>query len=307
MLNYAEMTTADLIDLLFKEEDRVTPKHIEELAGRGEEVAARMRQILANEDYWYEGHGGEHYIVVHALIILGSMRDEKSLPLMLEMLEHSYFANHDTSNEVYPPVLAQFGEPAVERFIKYISNLRGAHRDNQDYAHCRHDVAAALTRIAIENEGVQPRVRDFLLDLYNDPAEDDFVCLSFGAAYPFLLGRESGIQALKAAYDRRVIAPSITGSYRELMAGINNPTSGFYHDLQTELMDFYLPEQLEIRAKLRAEAAEQKLYWGFDDGSIPPGYAVAEKGNVIRTEKVGRNDPCPCGSGKKYKKCCGAG
>jgi preprotein translocase subunit SecA len=24
-------------------------------------------------------------------------------------------------------------------------------------------------------------------------------------------------------------------------------------------------------------------------------------------EKVGRNDPCPCGSGKKYKKCCGAG
>ena len=24
-------------------------------------------------------------------------------------------------------------------------------------------------------------------------------------------------------------------------------------------------------------------------------------------QKVGRNDPCPCGSGKKYKKCCGAG
>jgi uncharacterized protein YecA (UPF0149 family) len=22
--------------------------------------------------------------------------------------------------------------------------------------------------------------------------------------------------------------------------------------------------------------------------------------------KVGRNDPCPCGSGRKYKKCCGA-
>ncbi|MBR2296811.1 MAG: SEC-C domain-containing protein [Clostridia bacterium] len=27
----------------------------------------------------------------------------------------------------------------------------------------------------------------------------------------------------------------------------------------------------------------------------------------VRAEnKVGRNDPCPCGSGKKYKKCCGA-
>lgn len=26
---------------------------------------------------------------------------------------------------------------------------------------------------------------------------------------------------------------------------------------------------------------------------------------VVKSEKVGRNDPCPCGSGKKYKKCCG--
>ena len=26
---------------------------------------------------------------------------------------------------------------------------------------------------------------------------------------------------------------------------------------------------------------------------------------VNEADKVGRNDPCPCGSGKKYKKCCG--
>ncbi len=28
---------------------------------------------------------------------------------------------------------------------------------------------------------------------------------------------------------------------------------------------------------------------------------------VHQGPKIGRNDPCPCGSGKKYKKCCGAG
>lgn len=28
-------------------------------------------------------------------------------------------------------------------------------------------------------------------------------------------------------------------------------------------------------------------------------------GTVVKGQKVGRNDPCPCGSGKKYKKCCG--
>jgi len=38
---------------------------------------------------------------------------------------------------------------------------------------------------------------------------------------------------------------------------------------------------------------------GAGDGSI-------KQQPVRRGEKVGRNDPCPCGSGKKYKKCCGA-
>ena len=34
--------------------------------------------------------------------------------------------------------------------------------------------------------------------------------------------------------------------------------------------------------------------------------SVAAKKQVINTDKVGRNEPCPCGSGKKYKKCHGA-
>ena len=39
--------------------------------------------------------------------------------------------------------------------------------------------------------------------------------------------------------------------------------------------------------------------WGWDDSGEDPAVPV-------RTPKVGRNAPCPCGSGKKYKKCCGA-
>ena len=39
--------------------------------------------------------------------------------------------------------------------------------------------------------------------------------------------------------------------------------------------------------------------WYFMDGGSP-------RQTVVREEpKIGRNDPCPCGSGKKYKKCCG--
>lgn len=40
--------------------------------------------------------------------------------------------------------------------------------------------------------------------------------------------------------------------------------------------------------------------WYYVEGDVPK--PVTER---HETPKVGRNDPCPCGSGKKYKKCCG--
>jgi SEC-C motif len=33
---------------------------------------------------------------------------------------------------------------------------------------------------------------------------------------------------------------------------------------------------------------------------------VDAKGQPVSPGKIGRNEPCPCGSGKKYKRCCGA-
>lgn len=39
-------------------------------------------------------------------------------------------------------------------------------------------------------------------------------------------------------------------------------------------------------------------HWYYVDGQ-------SKKNETIRSDKIGRNEPCPCGSGKKYKKCCG--
>jgi hypothetical protein len=44
----------------------------------------------------------------------------------------------------------------------------------------------------------------------------------------------------------------------------------------------------------------------FDDTAPPRRLIPPISPPVIRSPKIGRNDPCPCGSGKKYKKCCGA-
>ena len=52
----------------------------------------------------------------------------------------------------------------------------------------------------------------------------------------------------------------------------------------------------------RATFVKDAEGWKFKDGEI-----VAEKPLQREEPKIGRNDKCPCGSGKKYKKCCGRG
>ena len=50
-----------------------------------------------------------------------------------------------------------------------------------------------------------------------------------------------------------------------------------------------------------AQFRRQEGNWTFVDGQAPKPQTVKRPG-----PKVGRNAPCTCGSGKKYKKCCGA-
>ena len=50
-------------------------------------------------------------------------------------------------------------------------------------------------------------------------------------------------------------------------------------------------------------------YFNFPFDAEPPPALVRDLAPqpVRRAATIGRNDPCPCGSGKKYKKCCGKG
>lgn len=57
------------------------------------------------------------------------------------------------------------------------------------------------------------------------------------------------------------------------------------------------------------EIPEEKrhLEIGTDENPLPLVYFLPDlnKTTVVSEKKIGRNDSCPCGSGKKYKKCCG--
>lgn len=58
----------------------------------------------------------------------------------------------------------------------------------------------------------------------------------------------------------------------------------------------------------RAEWLYELPQWNdiYDEETRKRLFLEQRKSGTIRKEKkIGRNDPCPCGSGKKYKKCCG--
>ena len=73
-------------------------------------------------------------------------------------------------------------------------------------------------------------------------------------------------------------------------------------DVVEKLYTVHLAREEDVeRLEQRRRAAPMVMSHGSAD-------AAAAKPETVRRDqpKVGRNDPCVCGSGKKYKKCCGA-
>jgi SEC-C motif domain protein len=67
-----------------------------------------------------------------------------------------------------------------------------------------------------------------------------------------------------------------------------------------EFLARYRVEEVEQEHRERSSFVKRGGVWYFSDGRV-----LGPKTVRLDKPKVGRNDPCPCGSGKKYKKCCG--
>lgn len=81
----------------------------------------------------------------------------------------------------------------------------------------------------------------------------------------------------------------------------------------TEDSDLVIEIDFEKLFKLMVEYKAEHLYslpqWDnvFDEAARKRLTLDQKRARtIVKGEKIGRNDPCPCGSGKKYKKCCGA-
>jgi hypothetical protein len=121
--------------------------------------------------------------------------------------------------------------------------------------------------------------------------------------------------------------PLIEGTVKDL-AEKNNMTAlqyvGFLDGASSSFREELDLEALTDDSEVKAELDWEKLLWNMHEAKAEWLYGMEEWSNIFDDEKrkqikkdfnkskqvtvgekIGRNDPCPCGSGKKYKKCCG--
>jgi hypothetical protein len=133
----------------------------------------------------------------------------------------------------------------------------------------------------------------------------------------------------KGIYEQLLANPDVVveGTVEELAQKYNTNVSfmvGFLDGINESLKVENPIEEMDLNTKVNLGFDKEKLYYNMVEAKADWLYEIPAWNNllseekrkelfweqkksntIVKEKKVGRNDPCPCGSGKKYKKCCG--
>jgi len=218
----------------------------------------------------------EVWAPVHAWRTLGQLQAVEAIPALLDQLYRIEEHNDDWVLEELPEVFAMIGAPAIPGLTQYLG-------DSQHWVSARICAAHSLTNIGkLHTEtrqrcitGLEEQLKRYL---DNDPSINGFL-----VGYLLDLKAVEALTTIQHAYQHDCVDLIITGDC----------------------------EDAEIELGVRdVRSTPRPRLWPFGNNDIidPPPFVTSspsEQASIrIGKKKVGRNDPCPCGSGKKYKKCC---
>ena len=133
----------------------------------------------------------------------------------------------------------------------------------------------------------------------------------------------------KGVYEKLLSDPDteVKGTVKELAEkyGLSvMEMTGFLDGINESLVEANPIEEMEEDTVVSLKFDKEKLYKNMVDAKadwlyeLPQWDEIFDKekkhalyleqkksGTIVKGKKIGRNDPCPCGSGKKYKQCCG--
>ena len=154
--------------------------------------------------------------------------------------------------------------------------------------------------------------------------EDDFIEMFTKAAADFYEKKEQEITPPVMRELERVVLLRVVDEYwmdhidamQELRQGIRlrayaqvNPIDAYkkeslemFEEMISAIQDETVRRIFSARIKSEAEVKRERVADGIVASTSGDGTVKKQPRKV---QKIGRNDPCPCGSGKKYKQCCG--
>ncbi len=300
----SRLATPELLRRMTTDEDRVPRNVIDECARRGEEMVAALNDLVAPENWSADAAPGEWWLRLHAVMVLGLSSSESAgfaLIAFMRRMERAEDENLQDWLAGYWPALFGNKPDAV------IEPLRELAQDRSVDWYMR--ISAVESVIALgERSGAQALdvALDWAASIAADETENWTLRLMVGGKLldaPRERHRKL-VDDLAARQrwpqDRAFTADEV----REAFSG----TTGDKPQWQRSFDDpwrFYEPDAIARRQERWAEEdARSTSTASRSDDETPDEIAKAVTPHVRDTPKVGRNDPCPCGSGKKYKRCC---
>jgi hypothetical protein len=219
---------------------------------------------------------------IHAWRCLAQLRAEEAIAPLLGLMDRLDEAGDDWYLDEFPRVFAWIGPAALEPLREYLSN-------DEHALFARSVSAEALKELAARH----PEMRDDVLKaLCNTLSRFEDTDETVNA---FIIGDLLDMRAVEAAelIERAHAADRVDLS-------VNGCWNTVRQELGVEGLGL-VPEELADKRAFRNSLPPASVL-----RNMPIARARRNDSATIRSSgKVGRNDPCPCGSGKKYKKCCG--
>ena len=181
---------------------------------------------------------------------------------------------------------------------------------------CRYAALRALVVRVVEGDADRDSVLAYIKALCEEEANalrqagpdedaglDDFLTWAIDAAGA--LGPAPLLENIRGWFDEGLIDPSITGlEWFEKKAAM--PVEDCLAEAAANENNRYIRDALDEMASWYCYELPEPSRASSHQASAWPPHGSHSGGTVVRDlPKVGRNDPCPCGSGKKFKKCCG--
>jgi hypothetical protein len=269
----------ELLRPLFSEGDQLGRAKVDEILRRGDDVAPALEDILRDEANW-EAEFPAGWAVVHAAHLLAALRRPASFEVLADVVEVAAAYEEEWILEAAPFYFAAYGPGILPR-------LRDVARDLDRSPTLRGVANEAVALLGHQHESVRAEALDVLRQSVDDLACDQDVRAFAGLALlDFAIPEDRG--RIEAAIDNDILHyDDVEGIYR---GGQRIPREPF------DWMSFYDPEEIAARQEAAAEEEEEEEVEENPDAPPPPLKSAAVPG---------RNDPCPCGSRMKYKKCCG--